>query len=395
VSVAQLPFGLTDEALAAAMSEEDPESLAAASRMRARYGPELAAAALTQATLRRQAKAKFGETAAQMFFTRTGLEQATRSEVADHHASRFLAAGVRRVIDLGCGIGSDSLAFARAGLEVVSVDVDPVTAAVAQANLAGRAEVICADADEVAEQLITPGVGVFCDPARRNNRGRLWHVEEFEPLWSTVLQLLDGTRTAGVKLGPALPHALIPESVEAEWITHHGETVEVGLWSGPGSIPGRHSALIMPNARLVVATALPLLVRDLGRYLYEPAGAVIRAGAIAELGAQLGAGLLDPQVAYLTNDRLCSTPFAAAFEVRQRLPFHLKALRAWVRQAQVGVLEIKKRGIDVDPAELRRRLRLAGPNSATLVISRTPDGAIAAIVERVWPRPAHTFRMSS
>jgi SAM-dependent methyltransferase len=383
MSGTRLPFGLTEDALAAAMSEEDPESLAAASRMRARYGPELAAAALTQATLRRQAKAKFGATAAQMFFTRAGLEQATRPEVADHHASRFLQAGVHRVIDLGCGIGSDSLAFARAGLEVVAVDVDPATAAVAQANLASLAEVICADADEVAEQLLTPGAGVFCDPARRNDRGRLWRVEEFEPRWSTVLQLLDGTRTAGVKLGPALPHALIPESVEAEWITHHGETVEVGLWSGPGSIPGQHSALIMPDARLIVATPPPPSVRDLGRYLYEPAGAVIRAGAIAELGAQLGAGLLDPQVAYLTNDRPCSTPFAVAFEVRQRLPFHLKALRAWVRQAQIGVLEIKKRGVDVDPAELRRRLRLAGPRSATIVISRTPNGAIAAVVERI------------
>jgi hypothetical protein len=211
----------------------------------------------------------------------------------------------------------------------------------------------------------------------------VWRVEDFQPRWSTVLQLLDGTRTAGVKLGPALPHVLIPESVEAEWITDHGETVEVGLWSGPGTIPGQRSALIMPNARLVVATAPPLSVRDLGRYVYEPAGAVIRAGAIAELGAQLGAGLLDPQVAYLTNDRLCSTPFAAAFEVRQRLPFHLKALRAWVRQAQVGVLEIKKRGVDVDPAEFRRRLRLAGPKSATIVISRTPSGAIAAVVERI------------
>ena len=139
----------------------------------------------------------------------------------------------------------------------------------------------------------------------------------------------------------------------------------------------------MPNARLLVTTAPPLSVRDLGRYIYEPAGAVIRAGAIAELGAQLGAGLLDPQIAYLTNDRLCSTPFAAAFEVRQQLPFHLKALRAWVRQAQIGVLEIKKRGFYVDPAELRRRLRLTGPNSATLVISRSPVGAIAAVVERV------------
>jgi hypothetical protein len=383
VSVAQLPFGLTDASLSAAMSEEDPESLAAASRMREQFGPELAAAALTQATLRRQAKAKFGEAAVQMFFTRAGLEQATRPEVADHHASRFLKAGVHRVIDLGCGIGSDSMAFARAGLEVLAVDVDPRTAAVAQANLAGGADVICTDANEVAEQLITARVGVFCDPARRNDHGRVWRVEDFEPGWSTVMQLLDGGRTAGVKLGPALPHSLIPEAVEAEWITHRGETVEVGLWSGPGATPGRRSALIMPNARLTATTAPPLPVRELGSYLYEPAGAVIRAGAIAELGAQLGAGLLDPQVAYLTSDRRCSTPFAAAFEVRQRLPFHLKALRSWVREAQIGVLEIKKRGIDVDPAELRRRLRLTGPNSAPIVISRIPNGAIAAIVQRI------------
>jgi hypothetical protein len=290
---------------------------------------------------------------------------------------------VRRVIDLGCGIGADSMAFARAGLEVVAVDVDPVTAAVARANLAGRAELICADMSDVGEQLMTPGVGVFCDPARRDDLGRVWRVEDFTPPWSTVMDLLDSGRTAGVKLGPALPHSLIPTAVEAEWITHRGETVEVTLWAGAGASPGRRSALIMPNARLTATAPPPLPVRDLGRYLYEPAGAVIRAGAIADLGSQLGAGLVDPQVAYLTSDQLCSTPFAAAFEVRQRLPFHFKALRSWVRQAQIGVLEIKKRGIDVDPAELRRRLRLAGPNSATMVISRTPSGAIAAIVERV------------
>jgi len=383
VSGTGLPFALTDEALDAAMSEEDPESLAAATRLRTRFGPELAATALTQATLRRQARTKFGEAAAEMFFTRAGLEQATRPEVADHHASRFVEAGVRRVLDLGCGIGSDSLAFVRAGLEVVAVEVDPTTAEVAQVNLAGRAEVICADASDVAEQLMTAGVGVFCDPARRDDRGRVWRVEDFTPPWSTVMELLDGRRTAGVKLGPALPHSLIPDAVEAEWITHRGETVEVTLWAGTGANPGRRSALIMPNARLTVTAAPPLPVRDLGRYLYEPAGAVIRAGAIADLGAQLAAGLLDPQVAYLTSDQLCSTPFAVAFEVRQRLPFHLKALRNWVRQAQIGVLEIKKRGIDVDPAELRRRLRLAGSNSATMVISRTPSGAIAALVERV------------
>jgi THUMP domain-like/Methyltransferase domain len=376
-------LGLTEDALGAAMSEEDPESLAAASRMRTRFGPELAAAALTQAALRGQAKAKFGNAAMEMFFTRAGLEQATRPEVADYHASRFLEAGIRHVVDLGCGIGSDSMAFVRAGLEVVAVDIDPLTAAVAQANLANRAEVICADAGEVIEQLLTPGAGVFCDPARRNDHGRVWRVEDFTPDWSIVTKLLDGGRTAGVKLGPGLPHSLIPDAVEAEWITHRGETVEVGLWAGVGSIPERRSALIMPDARLTVRNAPPLPVRELSRYLYEPAGAVIRAGGIPELGDQLGAGLLHSQVAYLTSDRLRSTPFATVFQVRQQLPFHLKALRAWVRVAQVGVLEIKKRGIDTDPAELRRRLRLAGPNTATIVISPTPKGALAVVVDRV------------
>jgi THUMP domain-like len=379
----KLPLGLTHDALEAAMSEEDPESLAAASRLRARHGPELAAAALTQATLRRQAQAKFGESASEMFFTRPGLEQATRTEVADYHAHRFVQKGVRRVIDIGCGIGSDSMAFARAGLEVVAVEADPVTASVAQANLAERAEVICADAGEVAEQLITPGVGVFCDPSRRNDRGRVWRVEDFTPPWSFVMRLLDGRQTAGVKLGPALPHSLIPEAVEAEWITHRGETVEVALWAGPGARPGQRSALVMPDARLPASAAPPLPVRELGRYLYEPAGAVIRAGAITDLGAQLGAGLLDSQIAYLTGDSLHDTPFATRFVVRQRLPFHLKALRSWVHRDHIGVLEIKKRGVEVDPAELRRRLRLAGPNGATIVISRTPNGAIAAVVEPI------------
>ena len=365
------------------MSEGDPESLAAASRMRARYGSELAAAALTQAGLRRQAKAKFGDAALTMFFTRAGLEQATRPEVARYHAKRFVESGVSRVVDLGCGIGSDSMAFVRAGLDVIAVEVDPTTAAVAEANLANRAEVICADASELIEQLLTPGAGVFCDPARRNDHGRVWRVEDFTPDWSIVTKLLDGGRTAGVKLGPGLPPSLIPDAVEAEWITHRNETVEVGLWAGVGSIPERRSALIMPGARLTVTKAPPLHVRDLGRYLYEPAGAVIRAGGIPELGNQLGAGLLHPQVAYLTSDQLRGTPFATAFEVRQQLPFHLKALRAWVREDQIGVLEIKKRGIDTDPADLRRRLRLAGPNTATLVISPTPKGAQAVVVDRV------------
>ena len=388
-----LPLGLTEEALTAAMAEPDPGSLAAATRLRRLVGPDEAAAALQQAALRRSAATKFGVDAAQMFFTRAGLEQASRPVVADRHAARFVAAGVRRVVDLGCGIGTDALAFARAGLEVVAVERDPDTAAVAAANLAlfvpvpEEAEVVCADAEEVAVELLRSGVGAFADPARRNLRGRVWSVEDFTPGWDFVTGLLDGRRTAGVKLGPALPHGRIPAAAEAEWLTDRGVTVEAALWAGPGATPGRRSALVHADGRwhrlVTDPGAAPLPVRGLGAYLFEPVGAVIRSGGLAQLGAELQAGLLDPHLAYLTGDVAAATPYASTFAVREQLPFDRRTLRRWVAEHQAGRLEILQRGTTVDPARLRRELRPAGPNAATLIISRTPGGAVVAIADRI------------
>jgi len=213
-------------------------------------------------------------------------------------------------------------------------------------------------------------------------------VEDFSPSWSRVTDWLDGRRIAGVKAGPGLPPGFIPDTAAAEWVTHDGATVEAALWAGPGAAPGRRSALVWPDHRLVTTDQPAPPVRELGRYLYEPAGAVIRSGGIATLAAMLDAGLLDPQVAYLTADEQRSTPFATAFEVRETLAYDVKRLRAWVRSHDIGVLEIKKRGVDVDPAELRRRLGLRGAETATLVLARTPRGALALVVERVTAGPS-------
>jgi hypothetical protein len=377
-----LPLGLTADALAAAMAEPDPASLAAATRLRRDFEPGLATAALHQAAV------KFGTDAAQLFFTSAGLEQATRPVVADHHARRFVAAGVRRVVDLGCGIGADALAFARAGLEVVAVERDPELAAVAAANLGDEGTVVSADAEQVAGDLLAPGVGVFCDPARRDERGRLWRVEDFSPSWGFVQDLLDGRRTAGVKLGPALPHYLVPPEAEAEWLSDLGEVVELGLWAGVGTTPGARAALVRADRsagwqRLETVPGPPLEVRELGCYLFEPDGAVIRSGGITQLGRTLDAGLLDPHLAYLTGDTAVPTPFATTFAVRDRLPYDRKALRRWVAQHGIGRLEIKQRGVVGDPAELRRALRPSGPNQATLIISRTPRGTVVAAADRL------------
>ncbi|MFP5417122.1 MAG: class I SAM-dependent methyltransferase, partial [Actinomycetes bacterium] len=141
-------------ALAAAASEPDPSSLGAATRLRSLVTPDQAAAVLTQVVLRRKASAKFGAGGDRLWFTPDGLEQATRPRVAARRAARLARmlamvnprfegdAGV--VVDLGCGIGSDALAFAEAGLVVLAVERDEGTAVLASANL-GR-EVIVGEA---------------------------------------------------------------------------------------------------------------------------------------------------------------------------------------------------------------------------------------------------------
>jgi hypothetical protein len=124
-------------------------------------------------------------------------------------------------------------------------------------------------------------------------------------------------------------------------------------------------------------------VGPVGRYLYEPDPAVIRAGAVGSLAEVLDARSPQAGIAYLAADVLRETPFATAFEVLQELPFDERGLRRWVQEQGVGILEIKVRGIDVDPAVLRKLLRPAGKASATLVLTPTNEGARALVVKRV------------
>ncbi len=112
---------LLGEAAAADVGEDG--LLATATRLRERHDPALVAAALTQVRLRERARAKFGPDADRMYFTQAGLEQSTRASVAAHRARRFAdRLDGARVLDMGCGIGADLIARARAGLTGVLAD---------------------------------------------------------------------------------------------------------------------------------------------------------------------------------------------------------------------------------------------------------------------------------
>ena len=101
-------------------------------------------------------------------------------------------------------------------------------------------------------------------------------------------------------------------------------------------------------------------VRPVGAFLYEPDGAVIRAGLVTAVAAGVDGGLLDEHIAYVTADESFRTPFARGYEVLEELPYREKQLRAALRERGIGRLTIKKRGVDVVPEQLRKRLALHG-----------------------------------
>lgn len=346
----------------------------------------LVAAVLEQARLRARARPKFGEFTDRMLFTPGGLQQATRLKVAAVHAGRFGAADIDVVADLGCGIGSDSMALAALDIGVVAVERDELTATVAAYNLApfssARVELGEAETADLA------GIGgVWIDPARRDGDTRLADPGRWSPPLDWALDVT-GKLPGGIKLAPGTDRDLIPPDREAQWVSVNREVVEMTLWSGPLARPGvRRSALVLSEhggAEMVARDDSPdVETGALAEYLLEPDGAVIRARLIGDLARSIDGHMIDKTIAWITSHNPALTPFGQAFQVLERFPINIKTLKRELRTRDIGTLEIKKRGVDIDPAQFRTALDLAGDQSATLVLTRIAGKRAALLAERI------------
>ncbi|WP_175985701.1 class I SAM-dependent methyltransferase [Microbacterium tenebrionis] len=385
------------------------------SRLRqAGRSPDLVSAVVGQAHLRTKGASKFGGFAERMLFTRAGLEQATRLGVAARHAGRMRRAGIEQVADLGCGIGGDSLAFAGAGLRVQAVDADEVTAAIAAYNLApfgsdaevqhGTAEDFVsanfaesheprtnsANSSEEAALLRRERTAVWLDPARRtsgHSETRRVAASDYSPSLDWAFDLAQ-RMPVGIKLGPAHDRDALPADAEAQWVSADGSVVELVVWSGILAREGvRRSALVIrgdeSHEMTAGADAEDAEVRELGAFLHEPDGAVIRARLIGDVARSLDAGMLDPKIAYLTGDAAVTSPFVQSFRVREVTAANPKAISQVLKAHDIGTLEIKKRGMDIDPAAFRKKLALRGDRTATLILTRVGSRRLAIIADRV------------
>ena len=66
----------------------------------------------------------------------------------------------------------------------------------------------------------------------------------------------------------------------------------------------------------------------------------------------------------------------------ERLPIDVARLKRALGERGIGTLEIKKRGVDIDPARLRPKLGLKGDASAVLILTRIAGDRVALLAER-------------
>jgi hypothetical protein len=368
---------------------------ATVSRLRRDLSAERAHLVLEQVELCQRAREKFSR-AERMFFTRKGLEQATDEAIAVYKSVRFPARD-NKIYDICCGIGGDLIGLAP-GRTARGIDSDEVCEVLAEKNLeiydVRNAFVLTCSADNWIRALDAAELSHLLiwhiDPDRRPVGKRTTNLEAFEPPLPVIKQLLVGSPHGAVKLAPAsdVP-ADWDASAEREWIESRGECRQQVVWHGDLALhPGRRSATVVDSragVRTVVGIprdSLPL-APALGRYLFEPRAAVLAARLAGQLAAEHGLAAVSPGIAYLTGDALVTDGALDGFEVLDLLPLDRKQLRTYCRERGISRLEIKKRGVDIDPDKLRREIAAEGDGEATILLAPLGGSAKAIIARRI------------
>lgn len=360
-------------------------------KLRAKYNSTELHLAL-EMVLARQRSEKIGPWGSKGYLTRQTLEQASRYDVARHHALHFVRC--KHVLEIGTGAGSDTAAIASKVDFVTSIEADKDVAMMARQNLElqniKNFEIINGRAEELELQL-SKFDGLWCDPSRRDPQGRIKDPEQYRPSLSFVMELnVAGPR--GIKVSPALNLGTLPCGWSRQFIGVGDECIEQTLWHNTSVKDGSlyladldyHWA---PNE--VSSCAAISSVADLKGYLVEPHAALIRSGFLSVWYLEHECKLIDSNIAFGTCLKPSKSPLSRYFEILEVMPFKLKLLRSLLKQRKwTNKIEIKIRGFPESPETLRANLKLPPSTgqddpSSTLFIIRYGASHLAILAKRL------------
>lgn len=364
------------------LTRTDSSALAVQVALRQEFPADLVRAALNLAELRMQGRTKFTRSEG-MWFDRVRLEQATHETVARHKAARYRDLAGAPVVDLCSGLGADAIAIA-AHTHVEAVDTAPLAGwfVARNAEVYGVADRIM-PCLSTAESVPLAGRIVHLDPDRRSQGQRQIRLESGSPGLPFLQELTQTAAGGAIKVSPASNFGGKFPQCEIELISLQGECKEATIWFGSLRQPEPFRATVLPAGASIAGDPWDYRphLRPLGRYLFDPDPAVVRAGLVDLLAEQCGLGRLDDAEEYLTGETPVDSPFLRRFEVLIDLPNNHREIRDWFRRSSFGQVEIKCRHIRIDADEVRRKLPLPGREPGVLLFVRLA-GKTRAIAAR-------------
>ncbi len=328
--------------------------------------------------LRRRAIPKLGLAAADWLLTDEALQQATPAPVAAHRAQRLAGIGVH---DLTCSVGADLAALMPLCAPAIGSDLDPIRARMAAHNLraAGLPErVVVADALTRSSVRLLP----YADPARREAGGR--RITSVDTVPSVAaLDAAHARRPPVLRLPPGIDYETLDRPGEVEIVSLDGSAREAVLWPAELATAGRRATVLRSAAPGYQITDLdpsdiapgPPPADLVGSWIIDPDAAVVRAHLVRHYGARHGLAQLDPRLAYLHGPH--PPAGTRGFRVLDAAPYRVATIGQWARRDGAGTLEIKQRGTQVVPDELRKQLRpaMSGDTATgfTVIVARVGD----------------------
>jgi len=304
----------------------------------------------------------------QLYSDDDGLRFATPWPVAAYRAKRLKCSSLA---DISCGIGGQTVYFARECERVYAIEIDPAKLELARKNCKlfglNNVEFICGDAlsDDVIEQIPAVDI-VFSDPARAAAEKER-DIDNLTPHIPDVLAAYSGnTRNFAFEAPPQLPPERISFDCELEYLSLDGELNRLNLYFGDLKTC-TISALGLPGPTKMCRKTEPpeetemINVSKPGNYLYEPDPAVIKAKLLPELIKELKDKAeifrIDNKRLMLTSNTVMDHPLIKnAYRIVFNTEFVPEAINRELKKRGYGKVLLRT---EVDPAmywDIRNRL---------------------------------------
>ncbi len=355
---------------------------------------------VTQAALRLAESARRGldklPDVDRLWLEPVAVQQATHHVVAAHKASRFRDVG--RVVDLCAGLGGDTRALAARAEHIVAVEADPDMVRRLQWNLCRWEINDRVDVRQATAQAVELGfdMAVHIDPDRRAGRTtRARRLEHYEPPLEWLRDLTDRVETGAIKLGPAsdFDTAFPDDRFEIELITHRGECREATVWFGP-LVTCRRRVTRMPEGvswsdqdfddRTI--DDAHSTIGPVSAWLFDPDPGLSRSGLLDHFARAHGLHRIEPGRTPLSGETRCDHPLLVPFGVLDILPGKSSTIAGWLRERGAWVVEVKPRGVDVDPHAFRKKLprgRDNVPGLSLFLVGGNRRGSKAILSQRL------------